>query len=46
MVLVGFLSVRGYFDRGTALVFAILGGIVGDMVSYNWETREGFRRER
>ena len=38
----GFLAQRGYLDLGDAIVFGILGAVVGDQIGY-WVGREGGR---
>ena len=39
----GFLVQRGHLDLGDAIVFGILGAVVGDQIGY-WVGREGGRR--
>src|SRR5215212_5441265 len=42
LVASGFLAQRGHIDVGDAIVFGILGAVVGDQIGY-WAGREGGR---
>jgi undecaprenyl-diphosphatase len=43
LIAAGFLVQQGHLDLGDAIIFGILGAVVGDQIGY-WVGREGGRR--